>query len=140
MTGPARVQLSRSAGWRLPVGAVVVGRPGPYGNWYRVVAPLPRAGRRLYGIERAVKGTSPVVLNRTHVTPRAAAADCVALFRGDLEQALSPATGQFARPEARALAARLHEIRGRPLACWCPPDMPCHADALLALANAEAVA
>jgi hypothetical protein len=27
------------------------------------------------------------------------------------------------------------ELRGKDLACWCPPDQPCHADVLLALAN-----
>jgi hypothetical protein len=28
------------------------------------------------------------------------------------------------------------ELRGKDLACWCPPDQPCHADVLLELANA----
>lgn len=27
------------------------------------------------------------------------------------------------------------ELRGKDLACWCPPDHPCHADVLLELAN-----
>ena len=27
------------------------------------------------------------------------------------------------------------ELRGRDLACYCPPDEPCHADVLLAIAN-----
>lgn len=30
----------------------------------------------------------------------------------------------------------LDVLRGRNLACWCPLDQPCHADVLLALANA----
>jgi hypothetical protein len=29
----------------------------------------------------------------------------------------------------------LSELRGRPLACWCRLDAPCHADILLRLAN-----
>lgn len=29
-----------------------------------------------------------------------------------------------------------HQLRGKNLACWCAPDEPCHADALLELANA----
>lgn len=29
------------------------------------------------------------------------------------------------------------ELRGKHLACWCPLDQPCHADALLELANAK---
>jgi hypothetical protein len=27
------------------------------------------------------------------------------------------------------------DLRGKNLACWCPPDGPCHADVLLAIAN-----
>lgn len=30
----------------------------------------------------------------------------------------------------------LSELRGKNLACWCPPLEPCHADVLLELANA----
>jgi hypothetical protein len=29
------------------------------------------------------------------------------------------------------------ELRGKDLACWCPPDQPCHADVLLELANPD---
>ncbi|WP_019732123.1 DUF4326 domain-containing protein [Mycobacterium avium] len=32
------------------------------------------------------------------------------------------------------------ELAGHDLACWCPPDQPCHADVLLELANQEATA
>jgi hypothetical protein len=37
-----------------------------------------------------------------------------------------------AHPE---LVARLGELRGKTLACWCAPE-PCHGDVLLRLANA----
>jgi len=33
---PKRVQRSRRAGWRMPAGAVYVGRPSKWGNPYRV--------------------------------------------------------------------------------------------------------
>lgn len=36
------------------------------------------------------------------------------------------------------LREHLHELRGKDLACWCKPGEPCHADLLLALANAGA--
>lgn len=29
----------------------------------------------------------------------------------------------------------LAELRGKNLACWCPLDVPCHADVLLEIAN-----
>lgn len=37
---------------------------------------------------------------------------------------------------ATEVLARLGELRGHDLACWCPLDGPCHADTLLRLANA----
>jgi hypothetical protein len=30
---------------------------------------------------------------------------------------------------------QLPKLAGHDLACWCPPDQPCHADVLLELAN-----
>jgi hypothetical protein len=33
------------------------------------------------------------------------------------------------------IEANLVQLRGRNLACWCPPDSPCHADVWLELAN-----
>jgi hypothetical protein len=40
----------------------------------------------------------------------------------------------------RSAAELVFPLRGKNLACWCPLDQPCHADVLLELANAEAVA
>lgn len=36
MTEPRRIQLRRTAGWRKPEGAVVVARPGKWGNQYKI--------------------------------------------------------------------------------------------------------
>ncbi|WP_024801473.1 DUF4326 domain-containing protein [Nocardia sp. BMG51109] len=36
---------------------------------------------------------------------------------------------------AAAMRAALPELRGKDLACWCPPGDPCHGDVLLDLAN-----
>lgn len=36
---------------------------------------------------------------------------------------------------ARDVLARIGELRGKDLACWCKLDEPCHADTLLRLAN-----
>ncbi|GAA2346660.1 DUF4326 domain-containing protein [Dactylosporangium salmoneum] len=38
---PARIQRRRARGWRMPEGAIYVGRPTGYGNPYRVGTPLP---------------------------------------------------------------------------------------------------
>lgn len=37
--------------------------------------------------------------------------------------------------ELRHERGDLEELRGKNLACWCPLDVPCHADVLLELAN-----
>lgn len=37
-------------------------------------------------------------------------------------------------PRLRADAVEL--LRGVPLACWCRPNQPCHADVLIEIANA----
>lgn len=42
----------------------------------------------------------------------------------------------YLRGRAELMMA-LPELRGKDLACWCKPDMPCHADILLELANAK---
>jgi hypothetical protein len=54
-------------------------------------------------------------------------AACVEEYRAKL---MAPA-GDAKREEAR------RELRGRNLACYCPLDLPCHADVLLAIANGE---
>jgi hypothetical protein len=41
------------------------------------------------------------------------------------------------RSHATTILARLLDLRGKNLACWCRLDQPCHADVLLELANAE---
>lgn len=38
-------------------------------------------------------------------------------------------------PDRAKLVARLPELRGKNLACWCKPGRRCHADILIELAN-----
>lgn len=38
-------------------------------------------------------------------------------------------------PVREAIEARVKELRGKQLACWCSLDKPCHADGLAELAN-----
>lgn len=52
-------------------------------------------------------------------------AEAVRRFRDDLLAGRLPVT----------IEDVVRELRGRDLACWCPPDEPCHADVLLAVAN-----
>lgn len=102
---PERIQRKRVKGWRMPEGAVYVGRPSKWGNPWpvdRVIFGVP-GGWPLLGMTPALA----VELYRTWVTQ----------MRNDRRSAF------------------LDELKGKDLACWCPLDQPCHADVLLELAN-----
>jgi hypothetical protein len=101
-----RIRLSRAKGWRKPAGAVVVARPSPWGNPWTI------AGARAAGFT----GTDAEL-----------AALCVAFFRRGEAGGL---------PALNGMQGRIHELRGKDLACWCRLEQPCHADVLLELANA----
>lgn len=117
---PERIQRSRLKGWRMPEGAVAVSRPSRWGNPWKV--------EQINGVGWCC--TDP----RTNVTTpapdvRAAHALAVARFRSWIAESM-PGTAEAAR----------QELRGKVLVCWCPLTLPCHADVLLELANAEASA
>ena len=124
MGRPKRIQRQRTKGWRMPEGAVYVGRPSGWGNPYRVGEtyytdfasgpvefPIPtarEAGRHPHGlIVQVCEGP----------------AQAVAWYAG------------WANAMLRQDHSWLAPLRGRDLACWCPLDQPCHADVLLELAN-----
>jgi hypothetical protein len=104
---PRRIQRQRTRGWRMPAGAVYVGRPTRWGNPWTIgkIGPY----------------------NRSPVDPVGA----VGLFSDMLtDHALRAAVGYPSDDVIRRYLA------GRDLACWCPLDQPCHADVLLEIANA----
>lgn len=106
---PKRIQRKRTKGWRLPEGAVIVTRPGKWGNPYRVGERHPDF---IHCPEAGIE--SPPVENATIA---------VKLFR---RYALGRLTDE---------PRWLEPLRGKDLACWCAPDKPCHADVLLELSN-----
>ena len=124
---PKRIQLRRTKGWRKPEGAVVVARPTKWGNPFRV-------GRRSWTMQHGRKvGEQWVVYDDNGVdypvlgaTREGAIARCVELFEWDLT---APIASRVTVEDVR------RELAGRDLACWCPPDQPCHADVLLEIAN-----
>lgn len=150
---PARIQRSRAPGWRMPPGAIYVGRPTRWGNpipltgsftvWYAVSLGL-RAdapGRR----EAALRGYRQWLTGGLAPTePLREPADLV-LADGSqisIEQHCRGLGATFATlysdeitiPKPPPLAD-LVELRGRDLVCWCPLHLGCHADILLELAN-----
>jgi hypothetical protein len=105
---PRRIQRSRAKGWRMPEGAIYVGRGSVYGNPFVVGADGTAADcARLY---RLLLGGLVC-----------------------LSCAATPAAQEAAR---RSALDHIGQLRGRDLACWCRRGQPCHADVLLDLANA----
>jgi hypothetical protein len=113
MTGPTRIQLSRSKGWRMPENTVKVDRSTAWGNPYRVWRDQDE--RQWYvSIDR----------QRWKVASKAKGlALAVEKFRTDLMKS-----------SLKALPLSL--LREKNLACWCEIGSPCHADVLLQMANA----
>lgn len=119
MSAPKRIQRKRTKGWRMPEGAVYVGRPTKWGNPFKVGegwdAPF------VWHLESYDESSNRDGL--VALTPAMA----VEMFRESFGQT----------PEL--IAARSQwcaELRGKDLACYCPLDQPCHADVLLEWANA----
>jgi hypothetical protein len=107
---PQRIQRKRTKGWRMPEGAVYVGRPSRFGNPYRLSD---------YKFGRGDGSPAPF-------DEAAAREMAIRDFRMWLEVSLP---GQEMAARAR------HLLRGKDLACFCPLDKFCHADVLLEIAN-----
>ena len=105
---PQRIQRKRSKGFKVPEGAVYVGRPTIYGNPFSVTEKM-KPGTRVGGFREYI--TVPTVED---------AIDCYRLYLNE-------------KPE---LVAQIkQELRGKVLMCWCRVGQPCHADVLLEIAN-----
>lgn len=164
MSAPRRIQRKRIKGWRMPEGAVYVGRPGRWGNPFRYRTP--------YGLVRHLPGepdtyeyegrisadgmTHPFYHPDGRITDYrvryATRAETVELYRRTL---LEPDRGMLGAYPSNAGHLATYstgrpfpdhrgtvtpemirtELAGRDLACWCPLDQPCHADVLLEIAN-----
>jgi hypothetical protein len=104
---PVRIQRKRTKGWRMPPNTIYVGRGSKWGNPF-VIAPA---------IDSESMWCAPLT-----------AQDAVACYREYLDRCLQ------SWPSVRQALA---DLRGKNLMCWCALDQPCHADVLLAFANAD---
>lgn len=112
---PQRIQRKRVKGWRMPEGAVYVGRGSIFGNPFTCRTEP----------QRAVDAFSGFIKHAG------------SLFTWQLGGGLD-LVGSVHYDRPREMRAALDSIRGKDLACWCPIDKPCHADVLLELANGAA--
>ena len=104
---PKRIQRKRTRGWKMPAGAIYVGRGSLWGNRYRIGDNLLRANGETLPITRE---------------------EAVKFFELEIE------TWRQAPEEFEKWIAPL---RGHDLACWCKEGETCHADVLLRIANEE---
>jgi len=112
---PQRIQLKRTKGWRMPPNTVKVDRSTEWGNPFRVGDPgTPNAAA-------AVGLFSASIFLCNHLR---------AMGSHHLAAALSDELGGVLR-----ISTIQRDLRGKNLACWCPPGTPCHGDVLLSLAN-----
>lgn len=112
---PKRIQRKRTKGWKMPEGAVYVGRPTKWGNPFTPGMPtddLP------FIVVKRMSGELEATLTR---------AQAVEAYGIWLRH--SAVTGREVADAARNM------LRGKDLACWCALDEPCHADVLLEIAN-----
>ena len=112
-----RIQRERTKGWRMPEGAVYVGRHTKWGNPFKVGEDASWADTRPPEYRRAIVHTCPQTLG-----------EVVENYRTFVSFYLSINDGRYNSTDIRML-------RGKDLACWCPLDQPCHADILLEMAN-----
>lgn len=112
MSGPKRVQRKRAKGWRMPEGAVYVGRPTKWGNPFRIGGTCANLMGREFKIETAEQAVNA--------------------YKNLVLIKLNPG---FVFGQDLIMQADLSELKGKDLACWCPLDKPCHADILLELSN-----
>ncbi|WP_109527157.1 MULTISPECIES: DUF4326 domain-containing protein [Nocardia] len=131
---PSRIQRSRKKGWRMPKGAIYVGRPTAWGNPFAVgefyvnrgpwsrTAPYPRSGPeqeprlRTDGFGRPYEEFVAKVRDRAHA---------VELFTAHISY---EDVGVWDPKEIR------YWLGDSDLVCWCPLAEPCHADLLLHIA------
>lgn len=104
---PKRIQRKRTRGWRMPDGAVYVGRPSIFGNPFVV-------GRD--GDIHQCLAQYLGYINSIQV-----------ISDGSRVALPDPAACRFMN--------EVRKLRGKDLACWCPDGQPCHADILLEIAN-----
>lgn len=134
MNHPLRIQRRRTKGYRLPDGAICVGRPSRWGN--------PFGSGALYSslnklqLEYDFSSTSSPVRGRLGCetvffmgTPLLESEIAVLLFRHWI--------AHWSKKWPEDYRLYIEPLRGHQLACWCDLSMPCHADVLCELANGD---
>jgi len=114
---PQRIQRKRTKGWRMPEGAVYVGRPSRWGNPFSV---------EKHGRAAALEYFRAYLTGHFELVPKQAHRE----YRAAEKKLYGNAPGTLLPGEIVSIF-----LRGHDLACWCPLDQPCHGDVLLDFAG-----
>lgn len=123
-----RIQRQRTKGWRMPEGAVYVGRPSLWGNPYSI-RDIAYIFPEVAVADRAAVAVRKYREELTHWGLMSDYGFVASDKRVDAEDRKAHEAGARNMGEYAAIA-----LKGKDLACWCPIDQPCHADVLLELA------
>lgn len=114
---PDRIQRKRAKGYRMPAGAVYVGRPTRWGNPFPV---------DVYGQDGAVDRFRRLMCGQMSTLEMSQSSTC---HSADVSLVTV----------RRWILDELPTLKGKDLACFCPLGKDCHADVLLQLANASPI-
>lgn len=143
---PQRIQRRRSKGWRMPEGAIYVGRPSRWGNPFAVGGPsglarVPAVDHSGHEWEYEGRISAAGMRHDYHhadgriircTIREMTVAETVECYRAYVTGGGWPIDW---KPFGAPTLDEIRTLSGRDLCCWCPPDQPCHADVLLELAN-----
>jgi hypothetical protein len=91
-----------------------------------------RRGFNLHAISQATNGLPVVSVSR----PSRWSNPFVIGIDGDRATVVQLYRDYLASPQRAGLVEAIRaDLKGKNLACWCPPGEPCHSDVLLELAN-----
>jgi Domain of unknown function (DUF4326) len=152
MSAPKRIQRRRVKGWKMPEGAMFVGRPSKWASPFTLGSPhglarvpavdhpgqpweyegrISAAGTRHDYHHPDGRVTRCTV---RYMTP-AESVECYrALLTGRPQWPIHFGHVGGPYPHVRNIG----ELAGKDLVCWCPLNRPCHVDVLLELANGGA--
>lgn len=123
-----RVQRKRTKGFKMPEGAVYVGRGSKWGNPFKLIGDMiyVDAGHRRKMLSKYVC----YYQDGGHTVE-----EVVKLFRDMLMNLNSHEVEDEIKKKFRYMRDTIKDLQGKKLACWCAEGQCCHADSLIELAN-----
>ena len=131
---PKRIQRKRSKGWRMPENTIYVGRPGKWGNPFKLVQDQIMCNA---SYRRAILSPWVIFDHDCLYSPELGLKQVLSLYKLWIQgYVFRDYKNCHITPVAKITDYEIKkELKGKDLACWCPEGSPCHADELLRIAN-----